>query len=127
LGRFVKAGKPNSRRRKQARWFSPLELHVLPKLGKSGGGYCQKRYSAGHLGPILATPKRDRRQDYEAELSIVIADHAARWALRWILQATKKSKALARQDNATKVNERPAVYRAGFTEFYQSLATASQN
>jgi len=57
-----KAERPNSRATARQPLFSPLELHVLPKLGTSAGGRIVTKRYPRHLAPSWHTKAADRRQ-----------------------------------------------------------------
>lgn len=74
------------------RWFSPLELHVLPKLGKMPVSQIDQRDIRDTLAPIWHT-KADTARKAMNRLSICLR-HAAALGLDVDLQATDKAKAL---------------------------------
>jgi integrase len=77
---------------KAGRWFSPLELHVLPKLGKMPVSEIDQRDIRDTLAPIWHT-KADTARKAMNRLSICLR-HAAALGLDVDLQATEKAKAL---------------------------------
>ncbi|MCC1493703.1 site-specific integrase [Cognatishimia sp. F0-27] len=74
------------------RWLSPLNLHVLPKLGKVPVTELDQRDIRDTLAPIWHT-KADTARKAMNRLSIVMK-HAAALGLDVDLQATDKAKAL---------------------------------
>ena len=77
---------------KAGRWFSPLELHVLPKLGKLPVGDIDQNDIRDALGPIWHS-KAETAQKALARLTICLR-HAAALGLDVDLQATAKARAL---------------------------------
>lgn len=77
---------------KAGRWFSPLELHVLPKLGKVPVAEIDQRDIRDTLAPIWHE-KADTARKAMNRLSICMR-HAAALGLEVDLQATDKAKAL---------------------------------
>lgn len=77
---------------KAGRWLSPLENHVLPKLGKVPMTELDQRDIRDTLAPIWHT-KADTARKAMNRLSIVFR-HAAALGLDVDLQATEKAKAL---------------------------------
>lgn len=74
------------------RWFSPLELHVLPKLGRVPVEEIDQRDIKTTLAPIWHT-KADTARKAMNRLGIVLR-HAAAMGLDVNIQATDKAKAL---------------------------------
>ena len=103
---------------KAGRWFSPLELHVLPKLGKVPVEELDQQDIRNILSPIWHT-KADTARKALNRLSIVMR-HAAALGLEVDLQATMKAKALlgAQRHKATNI---PAMPWAEVPGFYRSL------
>lgn len=97
---------------KAGRWFSPLELHVLPKLGKVPVADIDQINIRDTLRPIWHT-KADTR------LSIVLR-HAATLGLEVELQATDKAKALLGKSRHTPQHI-PAMPWIEVPEFYRTL------
>lgn len=87
------------------RWLSPLELHVLPKLGKSPVEDIEQRDIRDVLMPIWH-PKADTARKAMNRLGIVLR-HAAAMGLAVDLQATAKAR--ARLGIATPEDGRPAA------------------
>ncbi|PHP27891.1 tyrosine-type recombinase/integrase [Limimaricola cinnabarinus] len=77
---------------KAGRWFSPLELHVLPKLGKIPVEELDQQDIKNALMPIWHS-KADTARKAMNRLSIVMK-HAAALGLNVDLQAPDKAKAL---------------------------------
>ncbi|WP_306131336.1 tyrosine-type recombinase/integrase [Roseivivax marinus] len=77
---------------KAGRWFSPLELHVLPKLGKVPVEEVNQQDIKETLAPIWHT-KADTARKAMNRLNIVFK-HAAALGLDVDLQATDKARAL---------------------------------
>jgi len=103
---------------KAGRWFSPLELHVLPKLGKTPVSHIDQRDIRDTLAPIWHD-KADTARKAMNRLSIVMR-HAAALGLDVDLQATDKAKALlGAQRHETK--HIPSMPWRDVPSFYQSL------
>jgi Arm DNA-binding domain/Phage integrase central domain len=77
---------------KAGRWFSPLELHVLPKLGRIPVEEIDQQDIKNTLAPIWHT-KADTARKAMNRLGIVLR-HAAAMGLDVDMQATEKAKAL---------------------------------
>lgn len=103
---------------KSGRWFSPLELHVLPKLGSMPVSEIDQRDIRGTLAPIWHT-KADTARKAMNRLSICLR-HAAALGLDVDLQATDKAKALLGKQRHTPKNI-PAMKWQEVPAFYQSL------
>lgn len=103
---------------KAGRWFSPLELHVLPKLGDVPVGEIDQRDIRDTLAPIWHT-KADTARKAMNRLGICLK-HAAALGLDVDLQATDKAKALLGKSRH-KVQNVPAVPWQEVPAFYQSL------
>lgn len=100
---------------KAGRWFSPLELHVLPKLGSVPVEDLDQRDIKDALAPIWHSKAETARKAVN-RLAIVLR-HAAAMGLDVDLQATEKAKALlgksrhqARNIPAMRWGEVPAFY-----------------
>ena len=104
---------------KAGRWFSPLELHVLPKLGKMPVSEIDQRDIRDTLAPIWHT-KADTARKAMNRLSICFR-HAAALGLDVDLQATEKAKALLGRQRHTATNI-PAMPWQEVPNFYQSLS-----
>ncbi|MEZ5720930.1 MAG: integrase arm-type DNA-binding domain-containing protein [Paracoccaceae bacterium] len=100
------------------RWFSPLELHVLPKLGKMPVSEIDQRDIRDTLAPIWHT-KADTARKAMNRLSICLR-HAAALGLDVDLQATEKAKALLGKQRH-KAQAIPAMRWQDVPAFYQSL------
>lgn len=103
---------------KAGRWFSPLELHVLPKLGKMPVSEIDQRDIRDTLAPIWHD-KADTARKAMNRLSIVLR-HAAALGLEVDLQATEKAKALLGKQRHKPQNI-PAMAWQDVPAFYQSL------
>lgn len=77
---------------KAGRWFTPLELHVLPKLGRVPVEELDQRDIRDTLAPIWHT-KADTARKAMNRLNIVLK-HAAALGLNVDMQAVEKAKAL---------------------------------
>jgi integrase len=103
---------------KAGRWLSPLNLHVLPKLGKVPVTDLDQRDIRDTLAPLWHT-KADTAQKALNRLSIVLK-HAAALGLDVDLQATEKAKALLGKSRHVSKNI-PAMAWADVPGFYTSL------
>jgi len=103
---------------KAGRWFSPLELHVLPKLGKMPVSLIDQRDVRDTLAPIWHD-KADTARKAMNRLSICMR-HAAALGLDVDLQVTDKAKALLGKQRHTVTNI-PAMHWQDVPAFYQSL------
>ena len=103
---------------KAGRWFSPLELHVLPKLGGMPVAEIDQRDIRDTLAPIWHD-KADTARKAMNRLSICMR-HAAALGLDVDLQATDKAKALLGKQRHT-VENVPALPWQDVPAFYQSL------
>ncbi len=103
---------------KAGRWFSPLELHVLPKLGKVPVVELDQKDIRDTLAPIWHD-KADTARKAMNRLSIVMR-HAAALGLDVDLQATDKAKALLGKQRH-KAKNIPAMPWKDVPAFYQSL------
>ena len=104
------------------RWFSPLELHVLPKLGKVPVSEIDQTDIRDTLAPIWHT-KADTARKAMNRLGICMR-HAAALGLDVDLQATEKAKALLGKQRH-KAQNIPALHWKDVPEFYQSLTDGS--
>lgn len=100
------------------RWLSPLNIHVLPKLGKVPVTDLDQRDIRDTLAPIWHT-KADTARKALNRLSIVLR-HAAALGLDVDLQATEKAKALLGKSRHKPKNI-PAVSWQDVPDFYASL------
>ncbi len=103
---------------KAGRWFSPLALHVLPKLGRMPVSQIDQRDIRDALAPIWHE-KADTARKAINRLSICMR-HAAALGLDVDLQATEKAKALLGRQRH-KVTSIPALPWREVPAFYQSL------
>ncbi len=103
---------------KAGRWFTPLELHVLPKLGCMPIGEIDQTDIRNTLAPIWHT-KADTARKAMNRLNICF-QHAAALGLDVDMQATQKAKALLGKQRHTPKNI-PALKWQDVPEFYQSL------
>lgn len=103
---------------KAGRWLSPLDLHVLPKLGKVPVTDIDQRDIRDTLSPIWHT-KADTARKAMNRLGIVMR-HAAALGLDVDLQATDKAKALLGKSRHVAKNI-PAMAWADVPAFYASL------
>ena len=100
------------------RWFSPLENHVLPKLGKVPVSQIDQRDIRATLSPIWHSKAHTAKKAMN-RLSIVMR-HAAALGLDVDLQATDKAKALLGKQRH-KAKNIPALQWQEVPAFYQSL------
>lgn len=107
---------------KAGRWFSPLELHVLPKLGKVPVSEIDQTDIRDALAPIWHE-KADTARKAMNRLGICMR-HAAALGLDVDLQATDKAKALLGKQRHT-VQNIPALHWQDVPDFYQSLTDGS--
>lgn len=103
---------------KAGRWFSPLQLHVLPKLGKMPVSEIDQQDIRDTLAPIWHT-KADTARKSMNRLAICLR-HAAALGLDVDLQATEKAKALLGKQRHTTQNI-PSLPWQEVPAFYQSL------
>jgi len=103
---------------KAGRWLSPLNIHVLPKLGKVPVTDLDQRDIRDCLAPLWHT-KADTARKALNRLSIVMK-HAAALGLDVDLQATEKAKALLGKSRHVPKNI-PAMAWADVPVFYDSL------
>lgn len=104
---------------KAGRWFTPLELHVLPKLGRMPVSHIDQRDIRDALAPIWHV-KADTARKAMNRLGICMR-HAAALGLDVDLQATEKAKALLGQQRH-KAQNIPALPWQEVPVFYQSLS-----
>jgi integrase len=100
------------------RWFSPLELHILPKLGKVPVADIDQQDIRDTLSPIWHTKAATATKAIN-RLNIVMR-HAAALGLDVDLQAVEKAKALLGKQRHTVTNV-PSVPWQDVPAFYQSL------
>lgn len=104
---------------KAGRWFTPLELHVLPKLGKVPVEDLDQRDIRDVLAPIWHT-KADTARKAMNRLNLVL-QHAAALGLEVDLQATAKAKALLGKTRHEPKNI-PSMPWSDVSAFYASLS-----
>lgn len=104
---------------KAGRWFSPLQLHVLPKLGKMPVEEIDQTDIRNALAPIWHD-KADTARKAINRLNIVMR-HAAALGMDVDLQATTKAMALLGKSRH-KVENIPALPWQDVPAFYASLA-----
>ncbi|UJW83993.1 tyrosine-type recombinase/integrase [Devosia sp. SL43] len=100
------------------RWFSPLELHVLPKLGDTPVGEIEQIAIRDALAPIWHT-KADTARKSLNRLAICLR-HAAALGLDVDLQATEKARALLGTQRHVAQNI-PAMHWQDVPAFYATL------
>lgn len=104
---------------KAGRWFTPLELHVLPKLGKVPVEDIDQRDIKNALAPIWHS-KADTARKAMNRLNITLK-HAAAMGLDVDMQATEKAKALLGKTRH-KAQNIPAMPWQEVPAFYESLS-----
>jgi integrase len=104
------------------RWFSPLALHVLPKLGKMPVGEIDQTDIRDCFAPIWHS-KSDTARKAMNRLSLCLK-HAAALGLQVDLQATEKAQALLGKSRH-KAENIPAMAWTDVPAFYQSLSDGS--
>ena len=104
------------------RWFSPLELHVLPKLGGVPVGEIDQRDIRDCLAPIWHAKAETARKAMN-RLAICLK-HAAALGLEVDLQATAKAQALLGRSRHEAKNI-PAMRWQDVPAFYASLDDGS--
>jgi integrase len=102
-----------------ARWFSPLALHVLPKMGKTPITEISQQDVAETLRPIWHEKGETARKAIN-RLNIVF-QYAAAMGLDVDMNAIAKAKALLGKSRQTTVNI-PAMHWSAVPVFYASLA-----
>lgn len=103
---------------KAGRWFSPLELHVLPKLGKVPVSEIDQRDIRDTLAPIWHAKAHTAKK--AANRLGICLKHAAALGLDVDLQAVDKAKALLGQQRH-ETEHVPSMDWREVPEFYQSL------
>ncbi|MEP3675476.1 integrase arm-type DNA-binding domain-containing protein [Sulfitobacter sp.] len=104
------------------RWFSPLELHVLPKIGNIPVSEITQIDIRDCLLPIWHT-KTETAKKALTRASICI-QHAAALGIDVDLQATKKARALLGKPRQTTTNI-PSLHWKDVPIFYESLNDGS--
>lgn len=107
---------------KSGRWFSPLEVHILPKLGKKPVGDIDQIDIRDTLLPIWHSKAETARKALN-RLAICMR-HAAALGLEVDLQATDKARALLGQQRH-KPGNIPALPWADVPAFYASLSDST--
>lgn len=107
---------------KAGRWFTPLEHHVLPKLGKTPVGEIDQKDIRDALSPIWHT-KADTARKALNRLAICMR-HAAALGHEVDLQACEKARALLGKQRHIAGNI-PAMPWQDVPAFYASLNTGS--
>lgn len=103
---------------KAGRWFSPLELHILPRLGKTPVAEIDQTTIRDVVAPIWHAKAETARKALN-RLSIVMR-HAAALGLEVDLQATDKARALLGQQRH-KAENIPALSWIEVPAFYASI------
>lgn len=104
---------------KAGRWFTPIELHILPKLGKVPVADLDQKDIRDTLAPIWHTKAETARKALN-RLAIIMR-HAAALGLDVDLQATDKARALLGKSRHKPANI-PAMPWKEVPAFYQSLS-----
>jgi len=104
---------------KAGRWFSPLELHVLPKIGKIPVEEVDQQDIKTTLAPIWHE-KADTARKAINRLAIVMR-HAAAMGLDVDIQATDKAKALLGKSRHV-TSHIPSLHWKEVPTFYDSLS-----
>ncbi|MCA1492757.1 integrase arm-type DNA-binding domain-containing protein [Ensifer sp. NBAIM29] len=107
---------------KAGRWFTPLELHVLPKLGKVPVAEIDQTDIRDTLAPIWHSKAETARKALN-RLSICIR-HAAALGLDVDIQATEKARALLGKQRHKATNI-PAMPWRDVPAFYATLSDGS--
>ena len=104
---------------KAGRWFSPLELHILPKLGKVPVSEVDQISVRDALAPIWHT-KAETARKAANRLNIVLK-HAAALGLTVDIQAVEKARALLGKQRHEAKNI-PSMPWQDVPAFYESLS-----
>ncbi|MBX8812140.1 integrase arm-type DNA-binding domain-containing protein [Ochrobactrum sp. MR34] len=107
---------------KAGRWFSPLELHIIPKLGKMPVAELDQKDIRDVLAPIWHDKAETARKALN-RLSICLK-HAAALGLEVDLQATEKARALLGKQRH-KAQNIPAMPWLEVPAFYTGLSDGS--
>ncbi|MDM7850156.1 tyrosine-type recombinase/integrase [Pseudochrobactrum kiredjianiae] len=107
---------------KAGRWFSPLELHIMPKLGKMPVAELDQKDIRDVLAPIWHDKAETARKALN-RLSICLK-HAAALGLEVDLQATEKARALLGKQRH-KAQNIPAMPWLEVPAFYSGLSDGS--
>ncbi|WP_246139577.1 tyrosine-type recombinase/integrase [Phaeobacter marinintestinus] len=105
---------------KAGRWFSPLELHILPKLGQVPIADIDQRDIRDVLSPIWHSKTATAKK--AADRLNIVLHHAAALGLDVDIQAVSKAKALLGRQRHT-VHSIPAMPWQEVPSFYSSLET----
>ena len=105
---------------KAGRWMSPLEVHVLPKLGQVPVTDIDQRDIRDCLAPIWHGRGAEAAQKALQRIGIVL-NHAAALGLEVDLQAPAKARALLGKSRRERQHI-PAVHWRDVPEFYATLA-----
>lgn len=104
------------------RWYSPLELHILPKLGKLPVAELDQNDIRDTLAPIWHTKAETARKALN-RLRICLR-HAAALGLEVDLQAPEKARALLGKQRHQVVNI-PAMHWQDVPAFYETLTAGT--
>lgn len=107
---------------KAGRWFSPIAVHILPKIGKTPVSQIDQRLIRDTLAPIWQD-KPSAAAKAAARMSIILR-HAAALGLDVDLQAVAKAKALLGAQRHI-VQNTPSVPWQDVPRFYASLDDGS--
>ncbi len=107
---------------KAGRWFTPLELHIIPKLGKVPVADLDQKDIRDTLAPIWHSKAETARKALN-RLAICLR-HAAALGLDVDIQATEKARALLGKQRHKKENI-PAMPWKDVPAFYASLNSGS--
>ncbi|NKW71799.1 integrase arm-type DNA-binding domain-containing protein [Rhodobacteraceae bacterium R_SAG10] len=107
---------------KAGQWFTPLKLHVLPRLGRIPVEEIDQRDIKNTLAPIWHT-KADTAKKAINRLGIVM-QHAAAMGLDVDIQAVAKAKALLGKQRHT-VTPIPALPWQAVPAFYETLSSGT--
>lgn len=105
---------------KAGRWFSPLELHILPKLGRTPVSEIDQRDIRDVLSPIWHSKAATAKK--AADRLNIVLNHAAALGLDVDMQAVAKAKALLGRQRHT-VQSIPGMRWQEVPTFYASLKT----
>ncbi len=103
---------------KAGRWFSPLELHVLPKIGGMSVSEIDQRDIRDTLAPIWH--KKASTASKALDSIGIVMRHAAALGLDVDLQATEKARALLGKQRH-EVKHIPSLPWQQVPDFYRSL------
>lgn len=107
---------------KAGRWFSPVELHILPKLGRMPVSQIDQNDIKSILAPIWHDKAPTAKKALD-RLGIVLR-HAAAMGLDVDLQAPSKARALLGKSRH-ETTHTPALHWKDVPEFYASLNDGS--